>query len=440
MSGTGALSRVTLVGERRRADLVLPAGEPVGVLLPEILRVLDDRVGERPEVRQLITVEGEALAQDVTLEGAGIADGAVLRLVRAEDAPSAPVVHDVSDEAAADLEVRAWRWGPGARRFAAGLAGTGWALAAGIVARGEAALGTVAGVLLVAAVLCLAAAPLLRSRTAPAAALAGAGGALAVLAAWTYADAGDWGGAARLAGVAGAVSLALLLAAWCTPLGRGALFGAGALGALLLVWEAVLATGGTVRAGALAAVVGVVLLGVLPRLALMASGLTALDDRRAAGSSVSRHRVGAALAATHRGLSLATGVLAVSTAGAGVVLLREVSVWTVSLAAATALALALRARAFPLAAQVTALLAGSAAVVLALLLTWREHAQAQGALAVLVVLAAACLAVLFVEPAEHVRVRVRQAGDSLESLAVVALLPLLLGEFGVYARLLDTFS
>ncbi|NED84780.1 hypothetical protein G3I76_32380, partial [Streptomyces sp. SID11233] len=40
MSGTGALSRVTLVGERRRADLVLPAGEPVGVLLPEILRVL----------------------------------------------------------------------------------------------------------------------------------------------------------------------------------------------------------------------------------------------------------------------------------------------------------------------------------------------------------------------------------------------------------------
>ncbi|NEA38296.1 EsaB/YukD family protein, partial [Streptomyces sp. SID11385] len=127
MSGTGALSRVTLVGERRRADLVLPAGEPVGVLLPEILRVLDDRVGERPEVRQLITVEGEALAQDVTLEGAGIADGAVLRLVRAEDAPSAPVVHDVSDEAAADLEVRAWRWGPGARRAAAGLAATGWA-------------------------------------------------------------------------------------------------------------------------------------------------------------------------------------------------------------------------------------------------------------------------------------------------------------------------
>ncbi|WP_324607301.1 EsaB/YukD family protein, partial [Streptomyces sp. SA3_actF] len=105
---------MTLVGERRRADLVLPAGEPVGVLLPEILRVLDDRVGERPEVRQLITVEGEALAQDVTLEGAGIADGAVLRLVRAEDAPSAPVVHDVSDEAAADLEVRAWRWDRGA--------------------------------------------------------------------------------------------------------------------------------------------------------------------------------------------------------------------------------------------------------------------------------------------------------------------------------------
>ena len=103
-----ALSRVTLVGERRRVDLVLPAREPVGVLLPEILRVLGDRVGERPESRHLVTVDGSALGHDSSLESAGVRDGAVLRLVRAGDAPSAPVV---SDEVVEDPGGRAWRWG-----------------------------------------------------------------------------------------------------------------------------------------------------------------------------------------------------------------------------------------------------------------------------------------------------------------------------------------
>ncbi|WP_208618582.1 EsaB/YukD family protein, partial [Streptomyces europaeiscabiei] len=107
-----ALSRVTLVGERRRVDLVLPSREPVGLLLPEIMRLLDDRVGGRPELRHLVTADGSALSHDSTLESAGVPDGAVLRLVRAEDAPSAPVVHDVTDEAAEDLDARGWRWRP----------------------------------------------------------------------------------------------------------------------------------------------------------------------------------------------------------------------------------------------------------------------------------------------------------------------------------------
>ena len=62
-----ALSRVTLVGERRRVDLVLPSREPVGVLLPEVMRLLDDRVADRPELRHLVTADGSALDPGASL-------------------------------------------------------------------------------------------------------------------------------------------------------------------------------------------------------------------------------------------------------------------------------------------------------------------------------------------------------------------------------------
>ncbi|MZE78774.1 type VII secretion integral membrane protein EccD, partial [Streptomyces sp. SID5475] len=110
------LSRVTLVGERRRVDLVLPSDEPVGRLLPDVIQLLDDRVAARPELRRLVTASGAVLPLDSTLASSEVRDGAVLRLVRAQDAPAAPVVHDVTDEVAEDLDLRAWRWRPVARR------------------------------------------------------------------------------------------------------------------------------------------------------------------------------------------------------------------------------------------------------------------------------------------------------------------------------------
>ncbi|MFF3146972.1 hypothetical protein ACFVRU_35955 [Streptomyces sp. NPDC057927] len=39
-----------------------------------------------------------------------------------------------------------------------------------------------------------------------------------------------------------------------------------------------------------------------------------------------------------------------------------------------------------------------------------------------------------------VRIRLRRFGDVLESVGVIALLPLVIGAFGVYGRLLDTFA
>ncbi|MEW2495338.1 type VII secretion integral membrane protein EccD [Streptomyces nodosus] len=444
-----ALTRITLVGERSRIDLVLPSREPVGILLPEIMRLLEDRVGARPELRHLVTVDGAALAHDGTLESAGVPDGAVLRLVRVEDAPSAPVVHDISDEVADDLDVRRWRWRPAARRVVAGLSTVFWALATGVLARGGFALSAVAGGLVAVAGVCAVTGVLCGRvrRHGMAATLTVTAGALGALGAWTAADAYGWSFAARLAGVAVAGAVALLLAGWYTPLGRGALIGAGALVGCLVLWEAMIALqNGAVtateqaRVGALLAVVSLVLLGLLPRLALMASGLTGLDDRRTGGVSVSRYDVSTALAATHRGLALATVVLAASAAGAGVLALHAVSTWTVLLGIAVAVALALRARAFPLIAEVVVLLLAAGVVAVRLVVVWLGHAPATSPVAVLALLAVAPLVVLGVEPAEHVRVRLRRVGDLLESMAVIALLPLVIGVFGVYGRLLGTFA
>lgn len=413
------------------------------------MRLLDDRVGARPESRHLVTVDGSALAHDGTLESAGVADGAVLRLVRVEDAPSAPVVHDVTDEVADDLDMRMWRWRPEARRVVAGLSGVFWALAAGVVARAGFALSAVAGGLVAVAGVCAVAGVLCgrAGRRQLAATLVVTAGALGALGAWTAADAYGWSGAARLAGAGAAAAVALLLAGWCTPLGRGALIGSGALGGCLVLWETAIAlqggarsAGGEARAGALLSVASLVLLGLLPRLASMASGLTGLDDRRTGGVSVSRYDVTTALAATHRGLALAIVALAASTAGAGVLVLHSVSVWTVLLGIAVAVVLALRARAFPLTAEVVVLLAAAAVVTVRLVVVWLGRTGAAGPVAALALLAVLPLAALAVEPAEHVRVRLRRAGDVLESVAVIALFPLVVGVFGVYARLLGTFA
>ncbi len=430
-------------------DLVLPSREPIGRLLPEIIGLLDDRVATQPRLRHLVTADGSVLAQDSTLEDAGVSDGAVLRLVRVQDAPSAPVVHDVTDEVAEDLDVRAWRWRPAARRVTAGAGLVGWALAAGLFARGALDTRTVAAALLGTAFVAGGGGAFAgrRGRTGLATALLAVAGAVAVLGAWTLADARGWDATVRLGAVAVAVVVSLALLGTFTPLGRGGLVGAAATLVTGTVWAAVAVTqdgaltpAQQARTGAVLAVVSVVLLGLLPRLALSAAGLTGLDDRRSRGASVSRYQVSTALGATHRGLVLATVVVAVSGAAAAVLALSDPDVWTVLLAVDTALVLWLRARAFPLVAEVVVLLLAGAAVALRLVLVWSGTSGPGGPLAVLVALAVLPLLALAVQPPEDVRVRLRRTGDALESLGVIALVPLLIGAFGVYGDLLDTFA
>ncbi|GAA3825202.1 hypothetical protein GCM10022403_068260 [Streptomyces coacervatus] len=344
-----------------------------------------------------------------------------------------------------------WRWGPGARRVVAGLATVGWAGTAGVFAQGAYDASVVAGVLLVVAVVAALAGALL-GRGGRQGAIVGTllctAGVLGALGASTFADDHRWSGALHAAALSAVGAGTLVLLGLFTRLGRAGLVGAGTVAVTVLGWEGVVAVqsgagtaGQQARVGAVLAVVSVVALGVLPRLALTASGLSGLDDRRAGGVSVSRYQVSAALAAAHRGLVLATVAIAVSATSAGVWALRAPTVWTVLLAFVTAVVVALRARAFPLVAEVVVLLVGAALLAVRLLAVWVERSGGPGpALIVLVALAVVPLAALVVQPPEQVRVRLRRAGDLLESAGVIALLPLLIGVFGVYGRLLGTFA
>ncbi|WP_369389173.1 type VII secretion integral membrane protein EccD [Streptomyces sp. CG1] len=440
------LSRVTLVGERRRADIVLPSDTPIGHLLPDILQLLDDRAASRPMTRQLITSDGSVLPHEATLSSAEVPDGAVLQLVRAHAAPPAPVVHDVTDQVADDLDLRSWRWRPAARRASAGVATVVFVVAAALLARHEFALKPVGVALAAVAVLFLAVGALVAKigdgNRGLAAVLLLASGGLGVLAVWTAADAYGWSGPARLAGVVAALVLTLVLLAYFSPLGRGALLGAGASACIAVVWEAVAAVQDRPdRLGAVMAVFSVVLLGLLPRFALMASGLTGLDDQRSSGASVSRHQVANALAATHRGLALATIATVVSAAAGGWLLTAagRPTAWTVALTSLTALVLLSRARAFPLVAEVVALFGGAALLVVRLAVVWADHAGGAGALVLLCAAAALPLLVLAIQPPEHVQVRLRRIGDLIESAGVIGLFPLAVGVFGIYGQLLNKF-
>ena len=150
---TGRLTRVTLVGPRRRVDLVLPSDEPLGALLPEIVAMVGMGPAGQPRGYQLSMLGGRVLEPTADLRGAGVTDGAQLWVDPLTEAPPAAIVHDVSDEVSDDLGRRRGRWGDGPRRWTATATVAAAALLAALLA-GPAlpvvALALAGGVLLVA--------------------------------------------------------------------------------------------------------------------------------------------------------------------------------------------------------------------------------------------------------------------------------------------------
>jgi type VII secretion integral membrane protein EccD len=429
------LTRLTLSGGRRRADLVLPSDEPLGLFVPELAAMVGSAAGSAPGGYQLTTLDGTVLDLSATLAQAGIADGTLLRLDLVSEAPPAPILHDVADHVSDDADGLRGRWNAVALRWTStAVTVAGLVVAALVVVPYAGAVGVLATGLLAAVA---------GAATAPGSRAAG----VAVLLAGTAtALVGVSSTALPLADRAVAAALVLAVAVGTLGLvtghGRAGLMGAAALVLQLGLWWALplagLPAAGT---GAVLAVVAIGLLGLLPRFAVAASGLAGLDDRQSADEPVTRVAADAAVGAAHRGLALACVATAASAGFAGVVLAGAGGVWAITLAGLTTLAVLLRMRAYPLTVEVLALLTAALVTGYALLRHWiavDPRAWWAAALAAVAVTGIA-LVLLTVTPRPHVRARARQLGDRLEGIVVVAAVPVAVGVFGVYERLLATF-
>ncbi len=433
---TGHLSRVTLAGPRRRIDLVLPADEPVGLLLPEVVGMVGHPPMDDSRGYQISTLDGTVLDPAHSLRTSDVPDGALLRVDPIVAAPPAAIVHDVSDEVADDLSRRRGRWDDQARVAAATVVSVIAATVAAVLAGPHLGELSVTLVGAAAAFAGLGVGSFGRRALGVAVLVSGAAMAMSTVPAWT----GDrplryalWS-----AGVAGT----LLALGAVTGNRRAGVLGGGTVLVLLIGWVLMLGFEmPSVWVASIMTIVSVGVLGLLPRFAMMASGLTRLDDLRSNDEPVSRVAVAAAVDAAHRGLAVAGVATAASATLAGLVLAQGTGPWTLALAALASVALLLRMRAFPLAVEVVSLVAGALAIMAGLLARWIRDAPTVwwGPPAAALGLCAIALVVLAYRPPPHVRARARQNADRLEAVAVIALVPVTVGVFGLYSRLLDTF-
>lgn len=429
-----AHTRVTLVGQGRNVELVLPTDASIGTLLPEVLARFEPTSAANPTIKTL-TVDGiGSLEWHRSLADHGVPDGAVVRVTDRVDAVPSPVVYDVVDETAVTR--------PGSLDWPHGRART-------------------IGTTVVSAALVALAAHTVDSALSDRAALWTITAACSVvLALLAVLDARRAGVAIPLAAVAlalgtqsglpvvglMAMASAGVLAWFCGHRRwRHLSLGAGALALLAALWLVCWWWWWTSpRAGAVAGAGTMLLLGLLPRLAIMLTGLASLDDRTLRGEPLQRTLAVEAIEAAHEGLAVAVAGCAVS--GYAAVRLLSGGMhhdrWMVALSLLLLALMALRSRVFPLVTQRVALLLASGAGLLAVgsrliadgTIPWHLLVLALAGLAI------AAIASLVAHPSDHAAARVRLLAGRVESLLTLALVPVVVGLFGVYGDLATVFQ
>jgi len=137
--------RIKVVGERRQADLAVPAGAPIASYIGALARLCGQpRNDIMPAAWSLAPALGRPFAPERSLAELGVLDGSVLYVSDVIGQEFAdPVVHDVAERVAEVAESRLhWRWDARDRTFTIFALGLGWLIAALIVLAARHAVGT----------------------------------------------------------------------------------------------------------------------------------------------------------------------------------------------------------------------------------------------------------------------------------------------------------
>ena len=432
-------TRLTVIGSARKADLVVPNDEAVSGLMPRLMELLEEPTSSVVRPLTLVRATGEQLDVGLTIADQQVSDGELLRLVRSDDAPPPPEVADVTDVLGESMRDRAGLWSTFAREL------TG-AVAIGVLSCAAATQLPARPVAFVVTVIALSVAAAILGRASMrwlCIALTAAALGVAAATVWSFStELGLPPGLRFAAAVSGFAALGWI----CLGIGHGqglrsrpawlgSLVGV-PISALPLIMVAL--GSAAEQAAAVTAAVAVVVCGVLPRLALAASGLTGLDDQVVEGHPRRRDDVSLTVNEAYRLLSWVTFAIAIPIAVTSAVLLASKDLWTVTVGLAVIIVSALRTRAFPLAVQQVALWF---AVLVGLLAGVLGQSRLSEPLVAVILIAIAVLVVIMVlaRPAAHQRAFLRRVGNGFEAVVVIALIPLLLGMFGIFSDLLRAF-
>lgn len=440
-------TRLTIIGTARKADLVIPDDEAIGVMLPRLMELLGEHTGSVARPLTLIRPTGEQLDVAMTPAEQQLLDGELLRFVRADEAPPPPEVADVTDVLGESLSERPHLWSSWSRALTGGIALAG--LTAAAVYR-LAPTQTVGVVGLIAVVIGATIAGRVGRRWGCAALTSIGLGAVAPLSIRLATQSGVTGqsGAPPTQVILGLAATLVLAGGWFVlgagfglglthiPARSGALFGFGlAVLPLLLMSVFSVKLAGAV---ALTTVAAVICCGLLPRYAMAVSGLTGLDDQVVEGELRRRDEVKVTMEDAYQSLTWSTYAVTVPLAAGMAWLIADPNRWAGAIGVVVALIISLRTRAFPLTAQQMALwIAVLIGVVTGLL---GQHLYSSAVTAAMLFAVAGLVVILVVlRPAPHQRAFWRRTGNLIESLAVISLVPLLLGLGGIYGDLLQAF-
>lgn len=432
--------RLTILGAARNTDLVLPTDRSPAALLPDLLTLL----GEPATVGRydLVTPLGQALHPDVPLCDTALVDGDRLHVRAVQESPPAPVVADMVETTEATSVPGRWsattRPWVGSLIGGAGLAGALWVATIAPGAPRAALLLGIAGAICIVASLVLA---LLHTRP-PAVVLAALGIASAVAAVVTL----GLPTPAAVYSYAGIVALSIAAVGWCSDQLRAAASAVVALAVLVGVAALTEAFDDrSVEIGAVTALLALVVLGAMPRMALLLSGVFALDTSVSDhGTTVPVRVASAVIGRAHWQLAGTVVVLAAAFGTAGFIVGNEgrFDPWPTAFAVLALVAFALRGRHFPLAVERWAVWSASVAALVGVAHAATVHDSDWGVPAALALLAVAVIALLAGNRPlpSHPAAQLRRIARRVETVTVLLTVPAFVGVFGVYSTLLHTFS